>query len=295
MESQAHGAEQLAVWELDGTRVLDTQLLQAAVGTEWHIAGFADVNGDGKSDVIMESQAHGTEQLAVWELDGTRILDTQLLQATLGAEWHVLKLADVNGDGKPDVLFESQAHGVEQLAVWELNGSQVIGQTIYGTSLADTWHPVVVSDFNGDHKADVFWRNDDGPTQVWQLDGLTLAGTSFVHGVGADDGNNIITGGNGSDTLIAGGGTNTITGGPDGDHFVFHNGNGLGTITDFTPTGAGADIIELYNYGVNSFVQLQDKMTQVGTDVHIDLNATSSIVLQNVSLTSLTSGDFIFG
>jgi len=61
----------------------------------------------------------------------------------------------------------------------------------------------------------------------------------------------------------------------------------------FLISGSG-DVIELHDYGISSFAQLQPFMTQIGADTLIALDDQNHILLQHVTLSALNSGDFIF-
>jgi len=58
------------MWEMNGTQVLVNQFI-GQVPTNWHVSGTADVNGDGRSDVIWTSDA-GDHR--VWEMNGTQVI-----------------------------------------------------------------------------------------------------------------------------------------------------------------------------------------------------------------------------
>jgi hypothetical protein len=79
---------------------------------------------------------------------------------------------DLNGDGKPDLVWQNDAR---QVAVWYMGGAQ--GNTLlWWDWLSSTgvtgWRVVGTGDFNGDGKPDLVWQND--ATQqvvVWYLGG----------------------------------------------------------------------------------------------------------------------------
>lgn len=124
---------------------------------------------------------------------------------------------------------------------------------------------------------------------------LTLTGgggTDVLYGFAGDD---ILNGGGGNDILTGGTGNDTLTGGGGNDKFVFHNGDGLDTITDFVAGDASGDIIDLHGYGIANFAALQPLISQVGNDTLIAFDPDNHIVLQNVTMTQLNGGDFLFG
>ena len=125
-------------------------------------------------------------------------------------------------------------------------------------------------------------------------------GKDFVGGGESGDdlygssGDDKLSGDNGHDYINGGLDNDTLSGGLGYDHFVFVNGDGLDTITDFVAGDLSGDYIELTGYGIASFAALQPLMSQMGADVLIDLGAGNEITLQGVSLASLNQGDFLF-
>jgi WD40 repeat protein len=77
---------------------------------------------------------------------------------------------DVSGD----ILWRNNDGTV---GVWNLKGGQVAATaTIASPAVAPTdWHVDDVADFNGDGKADILWRNDNGTVAIWQMDGTQIA------------------------------------------------------------------------------------------------------------------------
>jgi Ca2+-binding RTX toxin-like protein len=113
---------------------------------------------------------------------------------------------------------------------------------------------------------------------------------------------NLFDGNAGNDIIDGGGGDDVLFGGENSDTFVFHhlgagNQSQHDTIGDFTP---GVDDIDLSDTAVQNFSDLFSPgdryMEQVGNDVliHTSVSASTSILLQNVQMSSLTGGDFLF-
>jgi Ca2+-binding RTX toxin-like protein len=127
----------------------------------------------------------------------------------------------------------------------------------------------------------------------------TLVNIEYLIGSPFDDvlkGNGVtgvyLAGGGGNDALYSGAGDDYLVGGPGNDTFVFHHGNGHGDIVaDFTH---GSDIVDLIGYGVTTFSDLQGHMSQMGADTLISFDASNAITLQDVQMTQLTAGDFLF-
>jgi serralysin len=83
-------------------------------------------------------------------------------------------------DRNADVLWRG-ADG--SLAEWLMNGSTIAGSGLVnanGAAVAPdaSWHVVEIGDFNGDARADVLWRNDNGQMAEWLMKGLTIVSSS---------------------------------------------------------------------------------------------------------------------
>ena len=102
-------------------------------------------------------------------------------------------------------------------------------------------------------------------------------------------GNDTLNGGDGNDLLAGGGGDDILTGGAAFDVFVYGYADGRDVITDFTH---GQDVVEIH--GAANFTDLQVLMSQSGADTVIAFDPENTITLQNVQMTQLTAGDFIF-
>ncbi len=156
-----------------------------------------------------------------------------------------------------------------------------------------------------------------GGTGDDQLDGGTGPDSLFGEGgndilsggIDADrffggEGNDAISGGDGADLVMAGAGFDTINGGAgndtlagnfNADTFVFLDGHGTDTITDFEATN---DFERIDLSGVSNIVDFADLManhvTDLGDDVLIDNDAGDTISLQNVDYDDLDPYDFLF-
>ncbi|KWV43960.1 hypothetical protein AS156_24595 [Bradyrhizobium macuxiense] len=163
----------VSMWQMNGTQVSSV----ATVGTinsaaGWQFQGVGDFNGDGKSDLLFLSST--THDVAVWLMNGYQVLASSQIGTINAADgWRFADIGDFNGDGKSDLLFlNSTTHGV---AVWELNGTQVLANPQIGVAAAgDTY--VGLEDVNGDHKSDILFEN---PTThvltAWEMNGPQVA------------------------------------------------------------------------------------------------------------------------
>lgn len=170
-----------AMWQMNGaTQVGGREFF--GDGTNWVPKLVGDLNGDGQMDVLFERTTD--KATAVWTLQGTTQTGGALL---LGAQapattWRAKFLADFDGDGKDDILWE-KADGTT--AIWLMNGTAYAGGgVILGPGTG--WHVKFIGDFDGDGKADLLWENDDGASALWLMNGLAQVGGGrlFAGGTG---------------------------------------------------------------------------------------------------------------
>ena len=134
-------------------------------------------------------------------------------------------------------------------------------------------------------------------------DPLIISGTSgadtLFGGAGADQifggsGNDSLVGGAGNDVLNGGSGKDILRGGSGNDRFLYDDrGFGIDTIMDF----ATGDRIDLNALHVGEISQLTPFMSQVGSDVQINLswgNAVERIIVANKQIADITAANFLF-
>ena len=183
---------QVAIWEMNGNQITWADFTKVgqtnvgAPGSDWHLIGSADFDGDGKADLLWRTDGG---KLAIWEMTGTQVKFADYINigqtkvSAPGSDWHVVGTGDFNGDGKSDILWETNSG---KLAIWELNGNQIqsadyvkIGQTNVGAPGSD-WHVVGTGDYNGDGKSDILWRTDAGKVAIWEMDGMQIIAADYT-------------------------------------------------------------------------------------------------------------------
>ena len=97
---------------MDGTSHISSAYLPS-LPANWSVATTADLNGDGKPDIVLENVASG--QRAVWLMSGVTRTSSVYLPAA-PASWKIVGRGDFNGDGKTDLVFQNFA--TQRAAVW---------------------------------------------------------------------------------------------------------------------------------------------------------------------------------
>jgi VCBS repeat-containing protein len=190
----------LAIWEMNGSQIKGadyTKLGSANVGApgpDWHIVGTDDFDGDGKSDLLWQTDSGA---LAIWEMNGTQVKAADYLKiggsdvGAPGHDWHVIGTGDFDGDGKSDLLWQTDSGA---LAIWEMNGTQIKAADYIKLEHANIgvpgpdWHFAATSDYNGDGKSDLLWRTDSGALAIWQMDGTQISLADYIKLGSADVG-----------------------------------------------------------------------------------------------------------
>ena len=149
--------------------------------TQRRRVGQADVNLDGRADLLWQNLADGG--LATWSLDGWNVLGTEFLGISRVADlnWRVVGSGDLNGDGRTDLVWQHQTGG--WVAVWLLDGKQVVATEFLSINqVADlNWQIKGVDDIDGDGKADLIWQHKtEGWVAAWLMNGSQVLSTQFL-------------------------------------------------------------------------------------------------------------------
>ncbi len=175
---------QLLTWYMNGTAVKSYGSVFAQINPAWNVAAVADVDGDQTPDILWENAQTG--QLLFWLMNNTSVIQYGAPFATVpDLDWHVVSLADFDGDGHPDILWQNSQTG--NALVWYMIGPNI---KRYGATFAfpqtPSWTIAGTADFNRDGHPDILWENTiTGQLEIWYMggaDGTTVLtyGTPFA-------------------------------------------------------------------------------------------------------------------
>ncbi len=171
----------LGAWLLDGTAQVRSVAIPAVSfprggPLDWEIRGLADFNGDRKPDIAWRN-VDGA-YMCVTLMNGTTPVSSTLTwpqrPSSSDFAWQIGALADLNGDGKTDVVWNNRSTG--ELKVWFMNGTtgSSYGSTSPGNTGDSDLRLLGAADYNNDGKPDLFFENRTTQAmQVWLMSGAT--------------------------------------------------------------------------------------------------------------------------
>ena len=158
----------------------------------WRVAGVADMNGDGVPDLIWQNDTTGQVNVNYYGgADGITLTGWACLRTNPGAGWSVVGVADMNGDGVPDLIWQNSITGQVNVNYYGgPGGATLTGYAVLragGSELAG-WSVVAAADMNGDGVPDLIWQNTSGQVNVnyyGGLGGATLTGYAVLQAAGS--------------------------------------------------------------------------------------------------------------
>jgi subtilisin family serine protease len=163
------------VWWMDDWGI--TNAADYAVPAGWQVGGFGDVDGDGTTDVIWNDGSW----LRVWLSSGSApagpyfvnlAVQPQVLSG-VGSGWQIAGVADVNGDGRADILLRGGGYTIAMLmdqwigdeVFWAQPGSAPLGPGPQVRS-EPGWEISGLGDFDGNGTTDLLWQHTSGSLYI---------------------------------------------------------------------------------------------------------------------------------
>ena len=190
-----------AIWYLNGKdfvggggtliRGRDYDSILTIDDRNWTIEGVGDFNGDQKADLVWRNLATG--QNVIWFMDGKNFLggsstasgliegqDYRNLLSVPDRFWKIEAVADMNGDGRSDLIWRNYATG--ENVIWYIKDTNLTSDSAPAVAGVDyefflplndlNWRIEAATDLNNDGKNDIIWRNyATGKNAVWYFDG----------------------------------------------------------------------------------------------------------------------------
>lgn len=153
------------------------------------VVAVGDFTGDGKPDILVQMGPPSSTGISVFPGKGDGTFGDPI-SSNPGASLNDLQVADVNGDGKLDLVFISFNQGNGQVFVSLGSGGGAFGTATPITGPGTVISQLVTGDFNGDGKVDVaaaiYASNAVGSVGVLFGNGDGTFATSAVTSVGVN-------------------------------------------------------------------------------------------------------------
>jgi Bacterial Ig-like domain (group 3)/FG-GAP-like repeat len=167
--SSSEGGVAVLLGNGDGTFQSAVSYSSGGIGAQ--SVAIADVNSDGRPDLLVGTCATGslncdfgqTGEVAVLLGNGDGTFQPATTYASGGWGADSVAVADVNGDGKPDLLvtnFYDPTKGLGSVGVLLGNGDGIFQPVVTYASNWSNVYSVVVADVNGDGKPDLLLAGD---------------------------------------------------------------------------------------------------------------------------------------
>ena len=173
---------QIAIWLMLSPAAVSRVSFPLGVGagTGWMLAAVADVNGDGRADLVWRNG--NTGQLLVWYMAADGSIGGMHDYGPVPLSYELCGAGDVDGDGLADLVWFQPSDG--QVAIWRMAANGSFTPSFPGGVGAGSWRPYRIGDLDGDGRADIFWRNEaSGATAAWYLVGGAFADADAFVGV----------------------------------------------------------------------------------------------------------------
>ncbi len=139
----------------------------------------ADLNGDGRSDIVWRNSATG--QVFRQLMNGFTITNGAMAYNEPNLAWKVVGEGDFNGDGIADLLYRNDVTGQVSIVTFGAAGLPT-NASVFFTEPNLAWKIVQTADIDGDGKTDIVWRNSTtGQVYAMLMNGYTIAAQGMVY------------------------------------------------------------------------------------------------------------------
>jgi hypothetical protein len=181
----ADGTVYIGYTILTGATITDTNAFQSRnQSTDWIGQGVADLDGNGRDDIVWRNAATGA--ISYWSYTGgdPRQLNIRQINTTpVTLEWDLVGMGDLDADGDDDLIWRRNTDGFT--VAWLMAGGGI--SSVAGIAAPDwSWRFEGTGDMNGDGRTDLIWRNEAGQYAAYMMNGATVTSVSTSATIGFD-------------------------------------------------------------------------------------------------------------
>jgi len=163
-QNASTGAVNVYYYGLGGYVFQDSNVLNNGAGTSgWHVVGAADFDGNGVPDLVWQNTGTGQVNVNYYGGNGGAALTGYaVLNGGAGtAGWRVVAVADMNGDGVPDLIWQNTSTGQVNVNYYGgAGGATLTGYAVLNSGAGTAgWQVVAAADFDGNGVPDLVWQN----------------------------------------------------------------------------------------------------------------------------------------
>jgi uncharacterized protein (DUF1800 family) len=152
-----------------GSRLAVAGITLLAVGAAWPAAAVVfDLNGDGRSDIVLRNPSTGANRVVF--MNGATPTNEAPLPPLTDRDYVLAGMGDFNldGQGRADLLWRHQASG--ERFYWPMNGATPGATIALGQNVDTDWRIAGVGSLGGDARSDVLWRHEaTGEHVLWRM------------------------------------------------------------------------------------------------------------------------------
>ena len=162
---------------LDGDRISHwINVGSSPIALDVKLEGIGDFYGHGRPNILWRNQTTGRTVLSYHNSTGNLSYWATVSEFINPANTTALKVGDINGDGRADVVWRNLGTG--NVVISLMNGATPTWRQITSTPIAPSVKLESIGDFDGNGRADLLWRNTTTGRSVMshhQLDGSVVS------------------------------------------------------------------------------------------------------------------------
>jgi hypothetical protein len=156
------------VWRNMNTGAVRISLMDGGTVTSWLNVGqtpiplsvkleaVGDFDGNGRADMLWRNQSTGRAVMSYHAADGS-VTDWPQVSNFIALNTSALKVGDINGDGKDDIVWRNMGTGNVVLSL--MDGNVATWRGITASPIALSVALEAIGDFDNNGRADLLWRN----------------------------------------------------------------------------------------------------------------------------------------